>query len=287
MGGPRRAVNRLAAALVVSAVLGLLLGGALLFVRSGVYDVAATSPHLQPVHALLGATMHHAVRRRARGIAVPPVEPNRVATVGAACYRQHCLQCHGGPGVAPGPIGLSMQPLPGPLVTAARDWQAAEVYWITRHGIKLTGMPAWQHRLREPELWAVVYFVQQMADVTPVAFRQVMADTAGLHCPGAGDGELVDPAAPGDRERGRAALSQYGCNGCHQIPGVVGSAVQVGPPLAGFGHRTLLPGGVPNNADNLARWLREPQRFDPRSAMPALGVSARDARDIAAYLGRL
>lgn len=283
MGALDSAVKGVVAAL---AVVGLLLVGLWLFVRGGVYDVAATSPHLQPVHSLLETTMRHAVRRRARGIDVPAIEGSRIATDGAACYRLHCLQCHGGPGMAPGPMGRSMQPLPGPLVGAAQEWRAAEIYWITRHGIKLTGMPAWQNRLRDPELWAVVFFVLQMADVTPMAFRQVMGDSAGLHCPDAGDGESAG-AALGNPARGRAALPRYGCNGCHQIPGVVGSAVNVGPPLAGFGRRTLLPGGLPNEPDTLARWLRDPQQFDPRSAMPALGVSADDARDIAAYLGRL
>lgn len=92
---------------------------------------------------------------------------------------------------------------------------------------------------------------------------------------------------PAAAQRGRAALQQHGCHGCHAIPGVVGSDRALGPPLAGFGRRTLIAGRLPNTPDNLVAWIRAPQEIDRQSAMPALGVTQADASDMAAYLRRL
>ncbi|MEG2629829.1 MAG: c-type cytochrome, partial [Comamonas sp.] len=80
---------------------------------------------------------------------------------------------------------------------------------------------------------------------------------------------------------------QYACSACHRIPGITGSSVHVGPPLHGMGQRTLIAGTLPNTPQNLARWLTHTQHIKPGTAMPQLGVSARDAQDMAAYLSTL
>jgi cytochrome c2 len=91
----------------------------------------------------------------------------------------------------------------------------------------------------------------------------------------------------GDAARGRQALFQYACNACHTIPGVTGAKVQVGPPLAGIAQRSLIAGRLPNTQDNMVKWLRRTQEVKPLTAMPQLGVTEQDARDIAAYLAAL
>lgn len=97
----------------------------------------------------------------------------------------------------------------------------------------------------------------------------------------------TDPL-PTAAQRGRAALQQHGCHGCHTIPGLVGSDHRaLGPPLAGFGRRTLIAGRLPNTPENLVAWIRAPQAIDRRSAMPSLGVTPADASDMAAYLRQL
>ncbi len=92
--------------------------------------------------------------------------------------------------------------------------------------------------------------------------------------------ELVD----GNAARGREIIPAYGCNACHSIPGVRGTDARVGPPLKGIGSRSFIAGVLPNQPDNMIRWIRDPQAVDSLTAMPNLGVSARDARDIAGYL---
>jgi len=91
-------------------------------------------------------------------------------------------------------------------------------------------------------------------------------------------------ATGGDPQAGSAAVGRYGCGSCHVIPGIAGANAQVGPPLAGLRLRTYVAGNLPNNADNLMHWIRHPLSVRPNSAMPELGVSADDARNIAALL---
>ena len=256
--------------------------GAAAFVWSGVYDISATAQHAQPTFELLELAGRRSIRRHAAGIAAPRLdEPGRIAR-GALCYRDKCLVCHGGPGVAQGEIGRSMQPLPGPLVDASRRFSAAELYWVVKKGIKMSGMPAWEYRLSDADLWATVAFLQRLPALSPAEFRAALAGEACVSAPAA-----ASPPPAADPARGRVALTQYACTACHVIPGVTGSQVHVGPPLAGIASRGLLAGRLTNTPEHLVRWIREPQRVDPDTAMPTLGVDERDARDIAAYLGTL
>jgi cytochrome c len=88
----------------------------------------------------------------------------------------------------------------------------------------------------------------------------------------------------GDPDRGAALIGDYGCGSCHVIPGLQQADGLVGPPLTSFGRRSYIAGALPNNAENLQRWIRDPQGVEPGTAMPDLGVTTIDARDIAAYL---
>ncbi|MGH8519641.1 MAG: c-type cytochrome, partial [Panacagrimonas sp.] len=152
------------------------------------------------------------------------------------------------------------------------------LYWVVREGIKMTGMPAWRFRMSDEDLWALVAFLVEMPRLSPEQYRALKS------APPVPSKEL--PGKP-DAERGRRALNQYACVTCHAIPGVVGPNAPVGPPLAGIGARGFLGGVLPNSPENMVRWLRAPQEINPRTAMPDLGVTERDAADIAAYLGTL
>ena len=97
--------------------------------------------------------------------------------------------------------------------------------------------------------------------------------------------ELVDvrkDVPNGDAENGREAIMAYGCGSCHTIGGI--SRTYVGPPLDEFVERHYIAGNLANTAENLVFWIQYPQTVEPGTAMPDLGVSAQDARDIAAYL---
>lgn len=84
--------------------------------------------------------------------------------------------------------------------------------------------------------------------------------------------------------RGRQLISRYGCVACHTVPGVKGPTSKVGPPLEKMALRGYIGGVLPNTPQNLVRWLLDPPAIDPRTAMPNMGMSDEDAKDIAAYL---
>ncbi|WP_240636008.1 c-type cytochrome [Caldimonas tepidiphila] len=170
-------------ALATTALLGLLgLVGAAAFVWSGLYNVAATTQHLQLTYSVLERAMAQSVKLRTGDIKVPPLEDEQLVQRGALCFQANCVQCHGAPGVAPDPIGRSMQPLPGPLHVATQRWSSAELYWITRNGIKMSGMPAWAFRMEDEDLWAVVAFLNRMPELRPSEYRALVAPMAGMQC---------------------------------------------------------------------------------------------------------
>jgi mono/diheme cytochrome c family protein len=243
----------------------------------GLYDISATDQHLRPTYWAIDTASRRAVKLRARSIEPPRLDDAARIERGLALYREHCVSCHGAPGVAPQPFALGMMPAPANLVDTARTWTAAEIYWTVRYGFKMTGMPAWQHRLADEEIWDVVAFVATLPRLAPGEYRARAAKAAT-------SSRSPEPLLPADPKRGAQAMHQYACATCHAIPGIVGASKPVGPPLGGMASRAFVGGVVPNTPENLERFLIDPQAITPHSAMPALGLRAQDARDMAAYL---
>lgn len=248
---------------------------------SGVYNIAATAQHIRPVYWLLETAMRQSVRRHARAIVVPPLTEPALVTRGRVLHDAHCVRCHGAPGVAPEPYALGLSPPPANLALTAREWSAAELFWVVKHGIKMTGMPAWEFRLVDDDLWAIVAYLQVLVRESPPQYRSTAPSDARLAPPRA----LPSPVlATPDPVRGKLAIQQYACVSCHVIPGIAGAHATVGPPLTNIAVRGFIAGILPNTADNMVRWLQAPQSVYPEGAMPNLGVTQDDARDMAAYL---
>jgi mono/diheme cytochrome c family protein len=266
-------------ALIAALALAAAAGGAVTL-YAGWYDISATDQHLAHTYWLLDLGMKRSVKQRAEEIAVPPLDDPGLARRGFGHYKAHCEQCHGGPAVAPQPFALGLTPAPAMLAHTAREWQPAELFWVISEGIKMTGMPAWKYRLPQDDMWALVAFLRQLPSLSPAEYRALQP---APHRPSSDREAMQDP----DAGRGKRAINQYLCVTCHRIPGIVGPNAPVGPPLEGIGTRAFIAGALPNTPENMVRWLRDPPRYDPRTAMPDLGVSERDARDIAAYLATL
>jgi len=88
----------------------------------------------------------------------------------------------------------------------------------------------------------------------------------------------------GNPTRGKEAIDRYGCNACHIIPGITGLKGKVGPPLYHMAARAYIAGTFPNNPETMIKWLQNPPAFDPQTAMPSMGITENDSRDITAYL---
>jgi mono/diheme cytochrome c family protein len=186
------------ASLLIAAVVFLL--GAAAVIYAGLYNVAATTPHWSAISSLLETTRTRSVKAQAAGIVVPPglTDPAKVI-IGVEHYAAHCAVCHGAPGVPKGDIAHGLYPPPPDLASAATLYSPAELFWIVKHGIKMTGMPAWTDHSDE-ELWATVAFLKKLPGMSEQDYaRLIMASMAqGGHNHAGTDNH--DPAQPNSHD---------------------------------------------------------------------------------------
>jgi cytochrome c2 len=114
----------------------------------------------------------------------------------------------------------------------------------------------------------------------------VASSAFAVSCGGSPETSVAPPPqmSSGNAQRGAQLIEKYGCGTCHEVPGVANADGLVGPPLDHFAERAYIAGMLPNSQANLEKWIERPQSVVPGNAMPNLGVTHRDARDITAYL---
>ncbi len=161
----------------LAVIVVLLAAAAAGYVYTGAYDVAASRPHPPATIWLLHTAMTQSVQRHARGVA-PPELAGRIER-GFLAYRDMCEGCHGAPGVTPSAVGQGLRPRPAELSKTAERWSPSELFWIVKHGIRMTGMPAWGATHSEEEIWDVVAFVQRLPEVSPAEYRRMDRERPG------------------------------------------------------------------------------------------------------------
>ena len=119
------------------------------------------------------------------------------------------------------------------------------------------------------------------------AVRALLLIVAIAACSGTDERFAARQVPGGHPLNGRNYMEAAGCGSCHIIPGVTNARGMVGPSLEHFSQRSFIAGEVPNTTDNLIQWIVSPPSIEPKTAMPVLGVTRAEARDIAAYLYRL
>lgn len=139
--------------------------GGVLFIYSGVYNVAAIRGHNQLEHWVLNTTMVNSVQAHAADIVVPELDDG-MAEAGFAHFEGTCVICHGAPGIEPGAPGQGMTPEPPALSQTVPQWTTAELFWITRNGIKMAGMPAFAPSLGDEDIWSLVAFLRTLPETT-------------------------------------------------------------------------------------------------------------------------
>jgi mono/diheme cytochrome c family protein len=143
---------------------------ALLFVKSGVYDVAASRPHTKFTEWLTHETMIHSVRSHAKGIVAPSTASSDAISRGFCTYQTHCVACHGAAAVAREHWVSGQEPQPPYLVDATHIWKPREMFWIVKNGIKMTGMPAWRDSLSDRDVWDVVAWLKASSQLSPQTY---------------------------------------------------------------------------------------------------------------------
>lgn len=196
----RRSVKTIAVTLLLTVL--LVTAGAVAFVYSGIYDVSASAPHGALSRWMLDTTRRSSVERRAGRVDVPDLDDESRVLAGVNDFESMCVQCHGAPGKDPGEVGQGLNPPAPDLAESAGEMSAAELFWVTKHGIKMTGMPAWGNTHPDDALWPVVALIRTLPELDAAAYEDLVdrAEGMGHH---AGDA-AADGHEAGD-ERGEAA----------------------------------------------------------------------------------
>jgi len=152
----------------------LLVAAAAVAIYAGLYNVAADIPHTQPVYWLFDTVRQRSVAARARDIVVPNDldDTNRISR-GAGQYAEMCSGCHLAPGMKRTEISRGLYPR-APELRRKTDLTPAEQFWIVKHGVKMTGMPAWGVTHEDELLWDVVAFVRKLPELTPEQYEALV-----------------------------------------------------------------------------------------------------------------
>lgn len=146
----------------------ILIIGALIFIYSGTYNVAATNPDHFIVEWILKTTKNYSVKKHSENIERPKLNDDTLVKQGYEHYEDMCVGCHGAPGKDP---AEGFNPSPPLLKDAAEEMSSAELFWVTKNGIKMTAMPAFGLFHSDEEIWSIVAFIKTLPDLTPETYK--------------------------------------------------------------------------------------------------------------------
>ena len=151
-------------------VLGLL---AYAYAWFGFYNIGADSPHTPWTYRFLSMVREHSVQRHAKDIRVPALNDPALILKGAGQYAAMCTGCHLAPGMHDSEIRAGLYPQPPNLSQQPVD--PREAFWIIKHGIKMSGMPAWGATHDDATIWSMVAFLQKLPGMTPAQYKDIVA----------------------------------------------------------------------------------------------------------------
>src|SRR6266404_5458916 len=151
----------------------VLIAGAVI-VYSGFYDIGATTPHWGITHWVMETARVRSIKAHAAGITAPSGldDPAKIL-IGTEHFAAHCAVCHGAPGVPKGDIARGLNPQPPDLAHASDHYTPSQLFWVLKHGIKMTGMPSWGDH-SDAELWATVAFLEKLPGMTQQDYAQLV-----------------------------------------------------------------------------------------------------------------
>lgn len=159
-------------------VLGALTG--LGFLYSGIYPMGADDEHTKPVYWALETLRERSIAVRSKDIPVPPLDDPQMLLSGGADYNDMCVGCHLRPGLKTSDMAMGLYPQPPNLTKRAAEYgdeatRAAQQFWIIKHGIKASGMPAWGKTHDDGRIWAMVAFLQKLPQLDETQYQILTA----------------------------------------------------------------------------------------------------------------
>ncbi len=159
--------------ITVAVVLGVLAVGAGAFVYSGLYNIGADDHHTKPVFAVLQTLRNRSIHVRSEDLKVPNLNDPPLILKGAGQYAAMCTGCHLAPGMKTSEIRPGLYPQPPNLSQTRVD--PKDAFWVIKHGIKMSAMPAWGFSHDDPTIWSMVAFLQKLPDMTPAQYKDIVA----------------------------------------------------------------------------------------------------------------
>lgn len=148
------------------------------FAFSGIYQVGADVPHWSVTRHAIDMVREHAVDRRIADIKPPPLDDPALIKLGAEHYSEMCTGCHLAPGMGHSELRDGLYPQPPNLTRFAPN--PAEAFWIIKHGLKMTAMPAWGATHDDHTIWAMVAYLQKQPRMSVEEFHSLTANASGM-----------------------------------------------------------------------------------------------------------
>lgn len=169
-----------------------------LVVGSGALSVAADEPHSSLVFRILETARDRSIEAHADDVQVPGLEDPAMLRRGAGNYDAMCAKCHLAPGMQATELSAGLSPNPPNLAQHA-DADAAEAFWVIKHGIKATGMPAWGKHMQDQYIWEVVAFLRKLPSLSAEQYHSEV-EASGGHSHGGGESAGHSHEAAGDHD---------------------------------------------------------------------------------------
>jgi|ERR1035437_382796 mono/diheme cytochrome c family protein len=163
-------------------MLVILIIGSLIFIYSGIYDMSATVHHskltLWMINTLKDNSINHHINDS--NLKPPDLSDTSLVKMGFVHYREMCVSCHGAPGVDQSDIIVKgLYPRPPKLVRTAKEFTPQQLFWITKNGFKMTGMPAFGPTHSDNMIWAMVAFTEKLPTLTKEQYQFLDNETKG------------------------------------------------------------------------------------------------------------
>jgi mono/diheme cytochrome c family protein len=166
---PERAEEKDVRRVLLGAVLMLviLLLSALAVMRLGLMPVNADGTHSSLEARIMPLVLHASISRHASGDTNPSPVDEENLKAGASTYKAMCARCHSTPGGNPSVYGQSFYPPAPQLLGGMSNYTDSQLFWLIKHGIRNTGMPAWGAMLSDDEIWQIVSLLKHSQDLPP------------------------------------------------------------------------------------------------------------------------
>ena len=165
-----------------ASLLVILIVGSFIFIYSGIYNMSATAHHSKLTLWMINTLRDNSIKYYATdsNLKTPDLSDSSLIKIGFVHYREMCAGCHGAPGIEQSEIIVKgLYPHPPKLTRAVKDWTPRQLFWITKYGLKMTGMPAFGTTHSDDMIWAMVAFAEKLPTMTKEQYQILDNKTKG------------------------------------------------------------------------------------------------------------